>query len=98
MTRQINIDFYRIHTWKAFYRELKKQMPLPEYFGDNLDALWDWLTGGAELPMTFHFFNLSGFQLKKFEKLFVLMQDVQTDLGSDFNFSLESREDMDDIG
>lgn len=98
MTNQINIDFYRIHTWKAFYRELKKQLSLPDYFGNNLDALWDWLTGEAELPMSIQFSNISGFQLKKFGTLITLMQDAETELKPDFSFSIELREDADDIG
>ena len=98
MTRPINIDFYRIHTWAAFYRELKKQLSLPEYFGNNLDALWDCLTGEAELPMSIQFSNISRFQLKKFENLIALMEDAETELEPDFSFSIEAREDTDDIG
>lgn len=98
MTRQISIDFYRIHTWAAFYRSLKEQAQLPEYFGNNLDALWDWITGEAELPLRVQFSNLSVFQLKKFGKLMSLMEDAHTELGTSFNFSFELREDADDIG
>ncbi|MFZ1528288.1 MAG: barstar family protein [Ferruginibacter sp.] len=98
MTKQINIDFYRIHTWAAFYRSLHEQTELPEYFGNNLDALWDWVTGEAVLPLSVLFTNLSDFQLKKFGKLITLMQDAQTELEADFSFCIESRKNADDIG
>lgn len=31
---------------------LKAKLQLPEYYGKNLDALWDCLTGWIDLPMT----------------------------------------------
>jgi len=31
---------------------LKEKLKLPEYYGNNLDALWDCLTGGTEQPLT----------------------------------------------
>jgi ribonuclease inhibitor len=31
---------------------LKKKLGLPDYYGGNLDASWDCLTGWVGLPMT----------------------------------------------
>lgn len=30
---------------------LKNKLELPEYYGENLDALWDCLTGWVSLPL-----------------------------------------------
>ena len=32
--------------------ELSKKLELPEWYGNNLDALWDMLTGFIETPVT----------------------------------------------
>ena len=34
------------------HRLLQDRLALPEYYGQNLDALWDCLTGWIELPTT----------------------------------------------
>lgn len=34
-----------------FHLYLKKTLGFPEYYGMNLDALWDMLTGWVELPL-----------------------------------------------
>ncbi|MED2941804.1 barstar family protein [Bacillus swezeyi] len=33
------------------HKELKKQLGLPDYYGENLDALWDCLTGWVNMPL-----------------------------------------------
>lgn len=33
-----------------FYTVLKKQFNFPDWFGNNVDALWDMLTGFVETP------------------------------------------------
>jgi ribonuclease inhibitor len=35
-----------------FHREIRKILDLPDYYGNNLDALWDCLTGWIEMPLT----------------------------------------------
>ncbi len=42
-------DFSNIN---ELHSVLKEKLQLPEYYGKNLDALWDCLTGWIELPMT----------------------------------------------
>lgn len=36
---------------------LSSQLNLPEYYGRNLDALWDCLTGWLDLPMAIEWRN-----------------------------------------
>ncbi|HSW63316.1 MAG TPA: barstar family protein [Dissulfurispiraceae bacterium] len=44
------LDGRAIQSVKAFYDELARIFPLPEYFGRNLDALADVLTTDIEGP------------------------------------------------
>ena len=49
--KTIYIDFSEIGDEQDFYQQLKEKLSLPENFGDNLDALYDSLTGFVELPL-----------------------------------------------
>lgn len=35
-----------------FHQQIKAVLNLPDYYGGNLDALWDCLTGWVTLPLT----------------------------------------------
>jgi len=43
-----------VHEW------LKQELGLPEWYGHNLDALWDCLTGHLPLPLEIRWFADSG--------------------------------------
>jgi RNAse (barnase) inhibitor barstar len=49
---EIYIDFLEIGDYEDFYAQLKEKLTLPEHFGDNLDALFDVITGELEMPLT----------------------------------------------
>ena len=36
---------------KVLHKILKKKLSFPEYYGENLDALWDCLTTDIEMPV-----------------------------------------------
>ncbi len=80
------INFERIGTIDDFYKLLKQELPLPEYFGDNLDALWDVLTGDIDLPAQIQFTNMTLNQLEQFDKLIMVFEDAAAELGEDFIF------------
>ncbi|MEZ3500303.1 barstar family protein [Pantoea sp. KPR_PJ] len=46
----ITLDFRHLADRPALYQTLAQQSHCPFPFGNNLDALWDWLTGGMALP------------------------------------------------
>lgn len=81
----LNIDFYKVQDMNDFYTALSEAVELPEYFGENLDALYDFITGEAELPMNIHFINMNFSQLEIFEKLIELFDDLDDTL-KDFYF------------
>ena len=80
------IDFTDLGDYDDFYAQLKEKLTLPEFFGDNLDALYDFLTGFAELPLHLEFVNMSVEQLEIFEDLLVTLEDAEDEL-EDFTFS-----------
>ncbi|MDR0791678.1 MAG: barstar family protein [Chitinophagaceae bacterium] len=81
------IDFSRIGTAKDLYKTLSHSWQLPDYFGNNLDALWDVVTGYIKLPQTLSFINMSLPQLEKFEAFITLFEEAQEALGEGFVFS-----------
>ncbi len=92
--RTVYIDFADLGDYEEFYEQLKSKLDLPEYFGDNLDALWDSLTGHVELPLHIEFVNMSVDQLETFEDLLVTMEDADDELDNfSFSYYLEQYED-----
>ena len=93
----IYIDFTDLGDYDDFYAQLKEKLTLPEFFGDNLDALYDSLTGFVELPLHIEFVNMSVDQLETFEDLLVTLEDAEDEL-DDFTFAyyLEQYEDEED--
>ena len=55
----VYIDFTDIGDYEDFYDQLKEKLPLPDYFGDNLDALYDSLTGFVQLPLHLEFVKMT---------------------------------------
>ena len=92
----VYIDFIEIGDMEDFFDQLKEKLKLPETFGDNLDALYDSITGAVELPLHLEFVNMSVEQLDNFEDLLTTLEDADEEL-EDFSFSyyLEQYEDED---
>ena len=93
----IYIDFTDIGDDEDFYAQLREKLPLPEYFGDNLDALSDVIKGGLEMPLHLEFVNMTVDQLEIFEDLLTTLEDAEDEM-EDFTFTyfLEQYEDEDD--
>ena len=93
----VYIDFTDIGDYDDFYAQLKEKLTLPEFFGDNLDALYDSLTGFVELPLHIEFVNMSVDQLEIFEDLLVTLEDADDELDNfTFTYYLEQYEDEED--
>lgn len=92
--KEIYIDFTEIGDYEDFYAQLKSKLDLPEYFGGNLDALYDSITGYVELPLHLEFVNMSVDQLETFEDLLTTLEDADDDLDEfTFAYYLEQYED-----
>lgn len=95
--KTIYIDFTDIGDYEDFYAQLKEKITLPEYFGDNLDALSDVITGELEMPLHIEFVNMTVDQLEIFEDLLTTLEDAEDEV-EDFSFTyyLEQYEDEED--
>ena len=92
--KEIYIDFVNIGDYEDFYTELKSKLELPEHFGDNLDALFDVISGGLEMPLHLEFVNMSVEQLELFEDLLTTLEDAEDEVeGFTFTYYLEQYED-----
>ena len=91
---EVYIDFLEIGDYEDFYAQLKEKLTLPEHFGDNLDALFDVITGELEMPLHLEFVNMSVEQLEIFEDLLTTLEDAEDEV-EDFTFAyyLEHYED-----
>jgi Barstar, RNAse (barnase) inhibitor len=96
--KTIYIDFTNIGDYEDFYAQLKEKITLPEHFGDNLDALYDVITGELEMPLHIEFVNMSVDQLEIFEDLLTTLEDAEEEMEEGFTFTyyLEQYEDEDD--
>ena len=92
--KTIYIDFSEIGDEQDFYQQLKEKLSLPENFGDNLDALYDSLTGFVELPLHLEFINMSVNQLEDFETLLETLEEADEEIeGFSFTYFLEQFKD-----
>jgi ribonuclease inhibitor len=82
--KKIKIDFKEINNDKEFYEIVREKLDLPEYFGDNLDALWDSITGYIELPIKIRFLNFNN----KKSDFFISIKEVFTDAEKELNGGL----------
>ena len=90
----VYIDFSDLGDYEDFYTQLKEKLPLPEFFGDNLDALYDSINGFVELPLHIEFVNMSVDQLEIFEDLLTTLEDAEDEVeGFTFSYYLEQYED-----
>lgn len=91
---EVYIDFLEIGDYEDFYAQLKEKLTLPEHFGDNLDALFDVITGELEMPLHLEFVNLSVEQLEIFEDLLTTLEDAEEEVeGFTFSYYLEQYEE-----
>lgn len=96
--KTIYIDFTDIGDYEDFYVQLKEKLPLPEHFGDNLDALSDVISGGLEMPLHIEFVNMTVDQLETFEDLLLTLEDAEEEVEEfTFTYFLEQYEDDDEI-
>lgn len=84
--KEVKFDFDRIGTTEDFYAAAISQLNLPAHFGNNLDALWDCVTGDMPLPVAVRFINMSMSQLETFDKLITLFEDAADELEESLSF------------
>lgn len=48
---EVHLEGEKIKNRDDFHREIKEVLNFPPYYGGNLDALWDMVTGWIPLPV-----------------------------------------------
>ena len=98
MKNFIAFDFSVIETIEDFYQQFKEKLELPEFFGNNLDAVYDVLTADVEMPLEIEFANMNLNQLEEFDELLQTLEDVvNEDENFSFSYFLEIYEDDEDF-
>lgn len=92
--KTIYIDFSEIGDEEDFFAQLREKLSLPEHFGNNLDALYDTITGDLKMPLRIEFVNMNVEQLEHFEDLLTTLEDAEDETeGFSFAYFLEQYED-----
>ncbi len=88
--KKVIFDFRTIGEIGDFYSQLKEKLSLPAFFGENLDALYDIITGELELPLEIEFVNMTKEQLRRYDLLIGTLQDAMLDSeGFSFGYVVE---------
>jgi ribonuclease inhibitor len=76
---KIIIDGLTINSEEDLHDFFAKSFSLPDWYGRNLDALWDVLTGMVDMPLTIIWRNseISKHRIANYEKFVSLLKDVE---------------------
>lgn len=71
----IELNGHDLQSIKDVHREFARQADLPSFYGANLSALWDALTGMVEGPLTIRWVNADE-SFKRFPQELVAFEQV----------------------
>jgi len=90
------LDGLSIESEDDFHEAIAKAFNLPNWYGRNLDALWDVLTGMIDRPINLVWLNseVSRTRLKRYEKIVGLLKeiadrDIELGRSSKFEYKLQ---------
>ncbi|WGO83288.1 barstar family protein [Arsenophonus apicola] len=86
MMHCVEFDFREIDNLTDFYQKAILAFELPKWFGQNLDALWDVLTGEIALPVEVIFSHINQHQLTKFAEVITVFREAEHTLGGQLIF------------
>ncbi|MCC9088941.1 MULTISPECIES: barstar family protein [Bacillus] len=90
--KKVRLDGAICRSQEELHDQLKTVLHLPDYYGKNLDALWDCLTGEVNLPVELTWVN---FQTSKdalghyAESLRQLFQEAEEELKGQFQVNIQ---------
>ncbi|PED05110.1 barstar family protein [Bacillus pseudomycoides] len=83
----LRLDGRKFTSGEVLHKVLKKELDLPDYYGENADALWDCLTAWVILPLTieWEFFEESKKMLgEETDIILETFQDAQEEMPGRF--------------
>ncbi|HGE5782854.1 MULTISPECIES: barstar family protein [Bacillus] len=83
----IQLDGRKFTSKEVLHKILKEKLDLPNYYGENADALWDCLTGWIDTPVTieWEFFEESKKMLGSYADLILeTFQDAQEKMPEEY--------------
>ncbi|MGG0156521.1 barstar family protein [Bacillus velezensis] len=86
------IDGKDVTSIEALHRILEDQLDFPDFYGENLNALWDCLTGWIEYPLTLVWknFEISQKELgSDADDVLELFQEAQAELDGEFFIQID---------
>ncbi|AIJ07660.1 MULTISPECIES: barstar family protein [Edwardsiella] len=89
--QKVQFDFNQIADLAAFYRQFSRAFTLAPRFGNNLDALWDALTGDIGMPLEITFVNFDAAKRRRFAALVLLFEDAEEELEGELRFNTYDR-------
>ncbi|MFV9997201.1 MAG: barstar family protein [Arsenophonus endosymbiont of Dermacentor nuttalli] len=92
----IEFDFREINNLPDFYQKAMLVFDLPAWFGQNLDALLDVLTGEIALPVEIIFSHINKHQLTKFANVITVFREAEEALGGQLIFHCRSSQSQSD--
>jgi len=82
-----------IETEQMLHNFLKDKLGFPSYYGMNLDALWDCITGHIALPIKIVWKDIEESKKKLGSQLvddiIVLLEDAKKELGGNFDYEIQ---------
>lgn len=88
---EVLLDGRKFDNLEQIHIFLQEVLDMPDFYGRNLDALWDFLTGIIEIPLTIRWINLKESETKLGEdcqRLLQLFREVEEEI-DDFQLKVE---------
>ncbi|MGE5253932.1 MAG: barstar family protein [Planctomycetaceae bacterium] len=79
-TKKVKLPGKSIRSLDEFYGQIARKLRFPDYFGRNLDALWDVLTTDVQGPLELAWEDSEASKKsmgKDFEKIAALLKEVE---------------------
>lgn len=81
----IVFDFATIGSMDDFYDQLQQKLSFADFFGRNLDALYDTISGDLPMPLLMEFTNFPTQKQAEFAALIDTLKDLEEDMNG-FSF------------
>lgn len=82
------VDFTPVKHYRDLYKCIKRGLALPDFFGENRDALWDCLTGFIGYPCNIRFTGISSLNKQRraeLQKILDIFTEAEKEYPDEFH-------------